>query len=78
MLETLTCEYDAGEKKEIGEKDEGALLLEEGDKKARIEKNLEELAEAVPNEDDDVTKKAISNMDVEALNLEEDNKNKSR
>ena len=78
MLETLTCEYDSCDKKEIGEKDEGALLLEEGDKKARIEKNLEELAEAVPNEDDDVTKKAISNMDVEAPNLEEDNNNKIR
>ena len=53
-------------------------MLEEGDKKARIEKNLEELVEAVPYEDDDVTNKAISNMDVEAPNLEEDNNNKSR
>ena len=34
--------------------------------------------EAVPYEDDDVINKAISNMDVETLNLEEDNKNKSR
>ena len=78
LLETLTCEYDADENKEISDTDEGALLLEEGDKKARTEKNLEALMEAVPYEDDDVINKAISNMDVEALNLEEDNKNKSR
>ena len=71
-MRAVSHEDDDRSKKSISDTDEAAMPLGESDKKVSRENTAEEIVETLLCEYEEGTNKASSEMDVEALPLEED------